>query len=71
MAKTKKRGRTRPQSKPIVSPVMIGLVAAAAFLIVGGLILLSNQAGDVDVSQFPAKGNANAPVTIIEYSDYG
>jgi hypothetical protein len=54
---------------------MIGLVAAATLLIVGGLIALgygSNQpASDVDLSIFPSKGSANAPVTMVEYSDYG
>jgi protein-disulfide isomerase len=53
---------------------MIGVVAVAAILIVGGLILLGNQsqAGQpVDTSQFPALGDPNAPVTITEFSDYG
>ena len=54
---------------------MIGAVVAAALLVVGGLILLGNQtrsaAGPIDESQFPTMGEANAPVTIIEYSDYG
>lgn len=54
---------------------MIGLVAGAAILIVGGLIALgfmSNRVtGSVDLSAFPSKGKATAPVTMIEYSDYG
>ena len=54
---------------------MIGVVAVAAVLIVGGLIVLGNMGnqvtGTVDLSAFPSAGNANAPVTMIEYSDYG
>jgi hypothetical protein len=54
---------------------MIGLVAGAAILIVGGLIALGfmgNQVtANVDLSVFPSKGPATAPVTMIEYSDYG
>ncbi len=54
---------------------MIGIVAAAAIFIVGGLIALGytgNQpTGKVDLSMFPSKGEANAPVTMVEYSDYG
>jgi hypothetical protein len=54
---------------------MIGLVIGAAILIVGGLIYLgslSNQpTAKVDLSVFPSKGQANAPVTMVEYSDYG
>ncbi|RPJ55431.1 MAG: hypothetical protein EHM12_12240 [Dehalococcoidia bacterium] len=69
MAKT--RVRTVKQSKRTISPGLILLVSGAAILVVGGLIVLSNQFGSVDVSRFPAKGKANAPVTMIEYSDYG
>ena len=77
---TKKRTKTRakPQQKSMISPVMIGVVAVAAILVVAGLILLGNQSnsgsgsgGPVDVSQFPTMGDANAPVTMLEYSDYG
>ncbi len=53
---------------------MIGAVAVAAILVVAGLVLLSNRSTrvePVDVSQFPTLGDANAPVTMIEYSDYG
>ncbi len=54
---------------------MIGIVAVAALLIVAGLIWLGSQpksvSGSVDVSQFPALGDVDAPVTMIEYSDYG
>jgi protein-disulfide isomerase len=54
---------------------MIGLIIIAALLVVGGLILLGSQnepaAGPVDISRFPAKGAVDAPVTIVEYSDFG
>ena len=53
---------------------MIGIVAAIAILLVGGLIVLGNSGRateTVDLSQFPTKGNANAPVTMIDFSDYG
>jgi protein-disulfide isomerase len=77
LAKAKKRvaRAAGAQTGPILSPVMVGLVIAAALLIVGGLILLGNQAsaisGSVDTSQFPTLGNSNAPVTLTEFSDYG
>ena len=55
---------------------MIGVVTVAAILMVVGLIILGNQSSSgsgepVDVSQFPTLGDANAPVTMVEYSDYG
>ena len=54
---------------------MIGIVAAAALLIVGGLIVLGNignqVTGEVDLNAFPVAGSTSAPVTMIEYSDYG
>lgn len=80
MAKTKKRGVAGPQpraskSKPFITPVQIGLVVVAALLIVGGLIVLGNQgrgvSGQIDFDRFPTLGAADAPVTFVEYSDYG
>ena len=53
---------------------MIAGVAVAAILVVVGLVLISNRstsAEPVDVSGYPTLGDANAPVTMIEYSDYG
>ncbi|MBE7552661.1 MAG: hypothetical protein HS126_16450 [Anaerolineales bacterium] len=77
MSKTRRRTavtRKSSASTPI-SPLMIGLVAGAAILIVGGLIALGfmgNQVtANVDLSVFPSKGPATAPVTMVEYSDYG
>lgn len=77
LAKTRKRVRSKKEEKPLVSPVVIVVVVVAALLVVGGLVLLGTQSqqttagGPVDVSQFPAKGDPEAPVTIVEYSDYG
>jgi hypothetical protein len=54
--------------------MMIGAVAVAAILVVVGLIFLGNQSNTgqpVDASQFPTLGDATAPVTLTEYSDYG
>lgn len=75
MAKTKKRVKPIRQSKQSISAVLIGIVSIASILLVAGLIVLGNQtqsAGEaVNISQFPSMGNPDAPVTIIEFSDYG
>lgn len=75
MSKTKVRpgARKSPQST-VISPVLIGIVTAAAILLVGGLVYLGNQTRTgqaVDESQFPTLGDPNAPVTLTEFSDYG
>jgi flagellar basal body-associated protein FliL len=71
LAKTRKS--TKQQSKSGISPTLIILVIVAAILVVGGLILLNNQSAttEVDVSGFPYLGDENAPVVMIEYSDFG
>jgi protein-disulfide isomerase len=75
MAKTRKRIKKNKQQKSAVSPVLIAGIAVGAVLVVIGLILLGNQSPEesapVEISQFPAMGDVNAPVTIVEYSDYG
>ena len=77
MTKSRKRTNirtTKGQQKSAISPVMIAVVAVAAILVVVGLVLLSNRptsAEPVDVSQYPTLGDPNAPVTMIEFSDYG
>ena len=75
LAKTKKRVKPGKQSKQTISPILIGIVSIASILLVAGLIILGNQTQNTgepaDVSQFPSMGNADAPVTIIEFSDYG
>lgn len=70
MAKTKRHSPIQPKSA--ISPLMIGLVVAAAVLIVGGLVLV-NSMGKVtsELDLYPTMGSADAPVTMIEYSDYG
>jgi hypothetical protein len=59
---------------------MIGGVVAAAVILVVGLILLGNRssseqaAGNVpgfDFSNFPHKGSDQAPVTFVDFSNYG
>ncbi len=76
---TKSRKQTKPRPKPTqksaISPVMVGVVIAAAILVVAGLIVLGNQspsAGEpLDLSRYPTLGQADAPVTMVEFSDYG
>jgi len=75
---TKKRVPTRVErkQKSAVSPMMIAGVAVIAVLLVVGLIWLgnrqeSNLSATVDIGDFPTEGVATAPVTIVEYSDFG
>lgn len=56
--------------------MIIAAVVGAAILIVGGLILISNQGkpgsdAASDVALFPTLGDPNAAVVIEEYSDFG
>lgn len=75
MSKTKVRpGAQKSPQKTAISPLLIGVVTAAAILLVGGLVYLGNQSRTgqaVDESQFPILGDPNAPVTLTEFSDYG
>jgi hypothetical protein len=76
LAKTQKRPTPKPAaSSTKISPVMIGVVAVAAVLIVGGLILLGNQsksaAGPIDLSPYAFLGSSEAAVTLVDFSDYG
>ncbi|GAB4434423.1 MAG: hypothetical protein Kow0031_16160 [Anaerolineae bacterium] len=74
---SKKTVRTKKQTdqKPVVSPMLIVGISLAAVLLVVGLIILGNQSTRAEVTvtldDFPFEGDANAPVTIVEYSDYG
>jgi protein-disulfide isomerase len=76
MSKRKSQKRSKPQQKSAISPIMIVGVAVAATLLVVGLIVLGNQTAQsssepIDVSQFPTLGAPDAPVTLVEFSDYG
>lgn len=77
MTKSRKQTQSRPKpaQKSAISPVMIGVVVAAAILVVAGLVVLGNQASSagepLDLSRFPTLGQADAPVTMVEFSDYG
>jgi protein-disulfide isomerase len=78
---TKKRSvqrRQAPESPSSRTPILIigGIIAAivilglAAYLILGQGATAQNSE-PLDVSGLPFKGDANAPVTMIEFSDYG
>ena len=78
MAKSRKRtvtASTRQPSKSALSPLWIGGAVVAALILVGGLILWGNQSRggrpQLDFSQFPTKGNNEATVTFIDFSNYG
>lgn len=62
----------KPAQKFAITPLTIGLVVLAAIVIVGGLIFFSNMGKQgAELDRYPTKGSAAAPVTMIEYSDYG
>ena len=72
MSKRRSQRKSRAEQKSAISPLMIVGVAVAATL----LIVLGNQSAQsssepVDISQFPTLGEPDAPVTLLEYSDYG
>ena len=75
LTRMRKRTTAKQEPKAVISPLIIGIVVAMAILGVGGLIVLGNQAnretGTIDLSQFPAQGDPDAPVTMVDYSDYG
>jgi hypothetical protein len=82
VAKSKRRAVTASQtsSKSTLSPLLIGGVVVAVIILVAGLILLGNQGSEsqpgeslaqVDFSNFPSKGSEEAPVTFIDFSNYG
>lgn len=75
MGKRNTRTNKQTGSKPVVSPILIVGISLAAVLLVVGLIVLGNQSTRADIAvnldDYPAEGDASAPVTIVEYSDYG
>jgi protein-disulfide isomerase len=78
---SKSRVSTRPQheAKPVISPTtLIGIGVVLAIVIVAVLIFVTNGPGattgataKVDDSEFPVQGDPNAPVTMVDFSDYG
>lgn len=59
-----------------MSPVIIGAVIVGALLITAGLIFLGTQSpgatsSTLDLTNFPTMGDPDAPVTMVEYSDFG
>lgn len=82
MAKSKRRAVTASQtgSKSTLSPLVLGGVVVVVIILVAGLVLLGNRGSEsqpgeslaeVDFSNFPSKGDDNAPVTFIDFSNYG
>lgn len=72
---TKRKKRVQPQKKKPISPTTIMVVVIAIIALVGGLIAISfgqgsTTTGPTDLAQYPTKGEPDAPVTIVEYSDY-
>ena len=73
MAKIRRRAKSQTK-KQAISPAMIAAVVGAAILIVGGLILISNQGQSglgSEVAQYPTLGNPDATVVIENFSDFG
>jgi len=78
---SKSRVSTRPQheAKQVISPTMlIGIGVVLAIVILGGLIFMSNQSNSatsanarLEQNEFPTAGDPNAPVTMVDFSDYG
>jgi protein-disulfide isomerase len=75
MGKRNVRTKKQNDQKPAVSPMLIVGISLAAVLLVVGLIVLGNQSTRADVTvnlnEYPSEGNANAAVTVVEYSDFG
>lgn len=85
MAKPKNSSKRRSTSsqaepKPVISPQMIAIIAAVALILTGGLLVLGNwdsltdttpTANNIEVDNLPFLGDANAPVTLVDFSDYG
>ncbi|MCB0162850.1 MAG: DsbA family protein [Anaerolineae bacterium] len=78
MTKSRKTSRRRVPEKQGagMSPVIIGAVIVGALLITAGLIFLGTQSpgatsSTLDLTNFPTMGDPDAPVTMVEYSDFG
>lgn len=74
MSKQRRKVSAKKSSQGVISPGLIMAVVAGAVLLVAGLVWLGTWSArqvSVDESSFPSLGNANAPVTITEFSDFG
>ncbi len=77
MTKVRRHVSTKAQPKSPISPLLIGIVAGVALILVGGLIWLGNLGNQtatvapIETANYPFMGAANAPVTMIDFSDYG
>jgi hypothetical protein len=77
--KAQRRSPTTTETKPLIAPALIGVMVVVAAVAVVGLVWLGNQTRSSDcitvepgdLSRFPTKGDPAAPVTFIEFSDYG
>lgn len=85
MAKSKNSSKrrsnsSRTEAKPVISTQMIAIIGAVVVILVGGLLVLGNwdaltatksTANSVEEDNLPFLGDANAPVTLVDFSDYG
>ncbi|MDM8529912.1 hypothetical protein QUF63_01975 [Anaerolineales bacterium HSG25] len=75
MSKSK---RAETVAKPTVSPILILGIAAIIAVLLGAVLIFWDTANpqptsrtSTDETEFPTKGDPDAPVTITEFSDYG
>jgi protein-disulfide isomerase len=80
MSKSRRAENTQQEAKPVVSiPLIIGAVAVVVLVIAAVLIFTQGdkkpvsitESIQVDKTEFPVKGDPNAPVTLVDFSDYG
>lgn len=76
LSRTKRVSRPRDEAKPVVTPTMLligGVIIAV--IIMAGLVYTYSQEGataiQLDEADYPVLGEANAPVTMVDFSDYG
>jgi protein-disulfide isomerase len=74
---TSTKPKTGPKKKSGLSPVVLLGVIAAAVLVVAGIIILATRSANAPLTttsrtgEGTAWGPVGAPVTVIDYSDYG
>lgn len=69
-------GKAAPKKSPVSPALLIGIIAAVALVAVGVIVLATNAAKPAieateRVGEGTAWGPENAPVTVIDYSDFG